>query len=152
MDAAQRAPLFDELYARFTGMRDSTSTIWSTSTKRLIMRRALASEINVLPWQLDRLSERDRRYRDFTLNSLRDALREVIACFPVYRTYIDGQRGSSSRSATAPTIEIAVARRQAAQPGHRRSVFEFIRDVAAAGSADPIRPRPSGCDRMPLRR
>ena len=40
------------------------------------------------------LSEHDRRSRDFTLNSLRDALREVIACFPVYRTYIDRQRGA----------------------------------------------------------
>ena len=42
----------------------------------------------MLAHQLDRLAQKNRWSRDFTLNSLRHALREVIACFPVYRSYI----------------------------------------------------------------
>ena len=52
------------------------------------MRHVLASELNVLANRLDRLSERNWQTRDFTLNSLREALSEVAACFPVYRTYL----------------------------------------------------------------
>ena len=52
------------------------------------MQVSMSSELNVLSRRLDRISEQHRRSRDFTLESLRDALREVIACFPVYRTYI----------------------------------------------------------------
>ena len=54
----------------------------------LILQVSLASELHVLAHQLDRLSEKNRWSRDFTLNSLRHALREIIACFPVYRTYV----------------------------------------------------------------
>ena len=52
----------------------------------------MASEINVLARELNRISEMNRRTRDFTLNSLRRALVEFIALFPVYRTYVDGWR------------------------------------------------------------
>ena len=53
------------------------------------MHRALASEVNVLTDMLNEISNQDRRARDFTRSVLRDAIRETIACFPVYRTYID---------------------------------------------------------------
>ena len=58
-------------------------------SKKLVMRRALASEVNVLAHMLNEISNQDRRARDFTLGVLREAIRETIACFPVYRTYID---------------------------------------------------------------
>ena len=99
------------------------------------MSLSLASEINVLAWQLNNLSERDRRFRDFTLYALRDALREVIACFPVYRTYITG--ASRSRSATAPQIEIAVAWARRRNPAGEVSIFQFIRDVLLLRSDRP---------------
>jgi (1->4)-alpha-D-glucan 1-alpha-D-glucosylmutase len=35
---------------------------------------------------LDCISEKNRWYRDFTLNGLTFTLREVIAALPVYRT------------------------------------------------------------------
>ena len=56
--------------------------------KRLIMQVSLSSEVHMLAYQLDRLAQQHRRSRDFTFNSLRHALQEVIACFPVYRSYI----------------------------------------------------------------
>ena len=56
--------------------------------KRLVMRLSLANDVNVLGNMLDRLSEQNRWFRDFTLDALARAVRETIACFPVYRTYL----------------------------------------------------------------
>ena len=48
---------------------------------------------------LDRLSEENRWFRDFTLEALARAVRETIACFPVYRTYVTpGTAGERRRS------------------------------------------------------
>jgi (1->4)-alpha-D-glucan 1-alpha-D-glucosylmutase len=82
--------LLTAAYADFTGQRTPFSDLVYES-KRLILQVSMSSELNVLGHALDRLAERNRHSRDFTLNSLTEALREVIANFPVYRTYIDGR-------------------------------------------------------------
>jgi (1->4)-alpha-D-glucan 1-alpha-D-glucosylmutase len=43
----------------------------------------------VLVSDLKRLADADRRTRDFTVNALRRAVVEIVARFPVYRSYID---------------------------------------------------------------
>ena len=85
--ANQRA--FDDLYTRVggEGRRVSFPAV-ASETKSLMLRTALASETNVLARALNRISEQNRRTRDFTLSALRNALREVITAFPVYRTYV----------------------------------------------------------------
>ena len=96
--------------------------------KTLILRMGLVSELNVLAYLLDRISESNRRYRDFTLGSLKDALRETIASFPVYRTYIDAERGRVSqkdREHVERAVRSAIRRNRATS----RSVFDFIRDI-----------------------
>src|SRR5690606_22295003 len=73
-------------------------------------------------------SESNRRNRDFTLGSLKDALRETIASFPVYRTYIDAERGRVSpkdREHVERAVRSAIRRNRATS----RSVFDFIRDI-----------------------
>ena len=57
-------------------------------SKLLILRAAMASEVHLLAHRLNRISSRRRWSRDFTLNAIRVTLREILACFPVYRTYI----------------------------------------------------------------
>jgi len=78
-------------------------------SKKLVMRRALASEVNVLTHMLDEISNQDRRARDYTRGVLREAIRETIACFPVYRTYIDerGHVGETDRRYIEEAIECA---------------------------------------------
>jgi len=66
-------------------------------SKKLVLRRALASEVNVLTHMLNEISNANRRARDYTRGVLREAIRETIACFPVYRTYID-ERGHVSEN------------------------------------------------------
>ena len=77
-----------EAYERFTRLRVPFREI-AYRGKQLILRVSMASELNVLAHRLNRFSERNRHYRDFTLNSLIQAMREIIACFPVYRTYVN---------------------------------------------------------------
>src|SRR5206468_3442058 len=52
---------------------------------------SLASELNTLTSRLARIARAERSTRDFTFNTLRGGLTEVLANFPVYRTYIDEQ-------------------------------------------------------------
>ena len=126
VDAANRKA-FDQLYNRYTGTRFRFSDL-VYDMKKLIMRVALASEVNVLANALDRITEHDRRSRDFTLNSLRNAMREIIACFPVYRTYIVCD-GSDVSERDRRFIERAVAEALRRNPASDRGTFELVRDV-----------------------
>src|SRR5690606_33820327 len=96
--------------------------------RKFILRVALASELNVLAFLINRLSERNRRFRDFTLGALTDALREIIACFPVYRTYIDAERGfvePLDARHVEDAVRTAIRRNRATSP----TVFNFVRDI-----------------------
>jgi len=115
------------VYERFIGERFDFDTL-VYDKKKLILKSALASELNVLSHALNRLTERDRRYRDFTLGSLTDTLREVIACFPVYRTYINERTTTlSDHDRVAIHRAIGLARRR--NPTTEGSVFSFLRAV-----------------------
>jgi (1->4)-alpha-D-glucan 1-alpha-D-glucosylmutase len=95
--------------------------------KRLVMRLSLANDVNVLGDMLDRLSEQNRWFRDFTLEALARAVRETIACFPVYRTYVTpGQPVSEEDRAV---IERAVTAAKRRNPALEESVFNFLRDI-----------------------
>ena len=95
--------------------------------KRLIMRLSLANDVNVLGDMLDRLSEKNRWFRDFTLDALARAVHETIACFPVYRTYVTpGQPVSEEDRAVIERAVIAAKRRN---PALEESVFNFLRDI-----------------------
>jgi (1->4)-alpha-D-glucan 1-alpha-D-glucosylmutase len=95
--------------------------------KRLVMRLSLANDVNVLGDMLDRLSEQNRWFRDFTLEALARAVRETIACFPVYRTYVTpGQPVSEEDRAVIERAVIAAKRRN---PALEESVFNFLRDI-----------------------
>src|SRR5262249_7506865 len=94
--------------------------------KYLILQVSLASELYMLSLQLDRLSEKNRWSRDFTLSSLRRALREVIACFPVYRPYIAGPPGCSR---TRRYAERAVEQARRRNPVVSGALFDFVQDM-----------------------
>ncbi len=81
--------------------------------------------MNVLGHALNRISEGDRLARDFTLDSLRAALREVAVCFPVYRTYIDAN-GISEHD--RQVVDLAIRRARLRNPATESSVFDFVRE------------------------
>lgn len=95
-------------------------------SKRLVIRTSLAAEGEVLATQLDRIAQLDRRTADFTRAAIREAIREVIACFPVYRTYVS-PRGASDEDRRTVDWAVNVARKRSA--GGDLTVFEFLRGV-----------------------
>ena len=95
--------------------------------KRLVMRLSLANDVNVLGNMLDRLSEKNRWYRDYTLDALARAVRETIACFPVYRTYL--APGQPVSDADRAVIERAVTAARRRNPAIEESVFNFLQDI-----------------------
>jgi (1->4)-alpha-D-glucan 1-alpha-D-glucosylmutase len=112
-------------WERFTGTRARFDDVVYAS-KRDVMESTLASELNVLAHALNRISEADRRSRDFTLQSLHDMLREFVACFPVYRTYVSPAGHSEP---DLRLIESAIARARRRNPATNASIFDFLRDV-----------------------
>jgi (1->4)-alpha-D-glucan 1-alpha-D-glucosylmutase len=94
--------------------------------RRLIMQVALASELNVLANRLSRIALSKRQTCDFTLNNLRDALMDVVASFPVYRTYVSSS-GVSEQD--AHYIRLATASAKWRSPAADISIFDFVRDV-----------------------
>jgi (1->4)-alpha-D-glucan 1-alpha-D-glucosylmutase len=119
-------PAFDDLYRKFAGQADDFPSLVK-SCQKVIMLVSMASEVLALSHMLDRISERNRRYRDFTLNSLTFALREVIAALSIYRTYITGPERVSLRDRMF--IEKAVEEAKLLNPRTAEAVFDFIRDT-----------------------
>jgi (1->4)-alpha-D-glucan 1-alpha-D-glucosylmutase len=122
--AAEKA--LTEIYQQFIEDKPRFADI-VYEKKRLTMQLSLASEVHVLAHMLNRLSEKNRWYRDFTLSALNTAVREVIACFPVYRTYAEPGRELSDYDRQVIDRAVRGARRR--NPGMEASVFQFLRET-----------------------
>jgi (1->4)-alpha-D-glucan 1-alpha-D-glucosylmutase len=121
-----------KVYAKLTGREQSFDDLLY-ETKRLIMDTSMASELTVLAHMLDRIGETNRRSRDFTLNSLRDAIAEVVACFPIYRTYVDEQGWVPDDRAA---LERAIVRARRRNPAMDDTIFDFFREVVLPRDPD----------------
>jgi (1->4)-alpha-D-glucan 1-alpha-D-glucosylmutase len=93
--------------------------------RRIVMAGPLAGELGVLSNSLLRLAREDRRTRDFTFSVLRRALIELVAAFPVYRTYIVDEPSAQDRRFV--DWAIGVARRRTL--GADASLFDFLKRV-----------------------
>jgi (1->4)-alpha-D-glucan 1-alpha-D-glucosylmutase len=116
-----------ETYAAFTGRDEPWSDV-VYEAKKLVLEAVLLSEVTVLSRRLDRISEQHRFSRDFTLATLHDALVEVIACFPVYRTYV-GTSASTVSPEDRGHVKAAVRRAIRRNPATSASLFDFIASV-----------------------
>jgi (1->4)-alpha-D-glucan 1-alpha-D-glucosylmutase len=116
---------FDAIYSRFVRSKTHFQDIVHKN-KKLIMHSSMSSELNTLAQYLNRISEKDLHTRDFTLYSLTSAIKEVISCFPVYRTYINS---FSINDNDRKYIELAVSKAKRKNPAVSESVFDFLRNV-----------------------
>jgi len=116
-----------EAFERFTRLR-APFREFAYRSKQLVLRMSMASELQVLAHGLNRFSERNRHYRDFTLNLLVYAMREIIAAFPVYRTYVNG-REPEVTAHDRRYIEHAVSEAKRRNARHPGVVFDFIRGL-----------------------
>ena len=119
------------LYRRMAP-RDETFDDVLYACKKRIMQVNLASEMNVLAREFHQLSMREWRTRDFTLNRMLAALEEVVAAFPVYRTYVSS-RGANADDRRYIDWALGLARKRwrAADV----SIFDFLRRVLTGEAA-----------------
>lgn len=122
---SENAKLIDDVYSRFIKQKlDFQELLYSK--KKLIMESSMSGEINVLGYKLGTLAEKSRLTRDYTFFGLTKGLIEVIACFPVYRTYINSLEVSER---DMRYIDLAVRKAQRTSTSISSSIFEFIRSV-----------------------
>jgi (1->4)-alpha-D-glucan 1-alpha-D-glucosylmutase len=121
----KNAKAFDVIYEKFIRARINMQDM-VPAKKTVVMLAALSSEVNTLAHYLNDISERNRHTRDFTLNSLRRAIIEVIAAFPVYRTYTNTWHVSDR---DIQYIEQAISRAKRNNPAISWSIFDFMKDI-----------------------
>src|SRR6185295_7977429 len=126
VDPAGEEPL-NEAYTSFTG----EPTDWEEviyEKKHLVMAEVLSAEINRLTNLAIEICERHRRYRDYTRHELHETLRELIAAFPVYRTYVvPGGAGPSPDDAAH--VEEAAKLARSRRPDLDGELFDFLVDI-----------------------
>lgn len=126
------AKQFETLYTRFLQHRvDFQDAVYEK--KKLVMQVSMSSEVNTLGHYLNKISEQSRHTRDFTLNSLIKSIVEVIACFPVYRTYTNS---FEVLERDRQYIETTINRTKRLNPAISASIFDFIRDVLTLRFSD----------------
>lgn len=85
----ENAKKFDKIYFKFTSFNTPYDQLVSDK-KRLIIGQHMAGDIDNLAQSLKKISAHSRYGKDITLYGLRRAVVEIMAQFPVYRTYISG--------------------------------------------------------------
>lgn len=123
--AHNSAEKMERVYRFFTGCSKEYGDL-GYECKKLILKVSLASELNVLANLLIRIALSNRHTCDFTLNSLRSALAEIIASFPVYRTYVN-EKNVSAEDRRYVELAVRAGRRRSSAPD--LSVFDFVRRV-----------------------
>ena len=115
-----------ETYERFVGESHDIQAL-EREAKLLLLDTELSSDLDRLTDLFVAVCENHPSYRDFTRIDLRDALRETIAAFPVYRTYVRPPDEVDAGDATyvVEALGTVAARRDDIDP----ELLSFLRDV-----------------------
>src|SRR5262249_34709576 len=124
--AAEGKSALDALYREFTGETAALPEVIHRCKTR-VTEESMASEVNSLSHRLDRIAERNRHTRDFTLNGLEGGVREGITALRVYRTY--GRPDAPGSERDRRFIEAAVEESRDRSPRTAGPVFDFLRDT-----------------------
>jgi (1->4)-alpha-D-glucan 1-alpha-D-glucosylmutase len=134
VDPAGEAPL-TALYEELVGPVDYQAEL--RGKKELVLGEELGSDFNRLTQLFLDVAEGHRRQRDYTRDELHGALRAVIACMPVYRTYVRAEAGvvaSEDKGFVRAAIADAAARRPDLDPG----LFEFLESILLLRVTGPL--------------
>jgi (1->4)-alpha-D-glucan 1-alpha-D-glucosylmutase len=126
VDPAGEAPL-TRLYNEFTGVSSDFAAL-AREKKDWVLREILGSDLNRLTALSVDVCERHPRHRDYTRHDLHEMLREVIACFPVYRTYVRADAGEIT-DRDRQTISEAIESAKVNRPDLDADLFSFFRDI-----------------------
>jgi (1->4)-alpha-D-glucan 1-alpha-D-glucosylmutase len=114
-----------DIYSAFVGSHQNFSDVLYDK-KKVVMSRLLGVEMRSLGRQLAELAAQDRYARELPRQQLIDALTEVTACLPVYRTYI---RNMEIPEDARKYIGEALAAAPKRAPHFDPACFDFVREV-----------------------
>jgi (1->4)-alpha-D-glucan 1-alpha-D-glucosylmutase len=126
----------DEVWRQVSNMPPRLEPVLEDA-KRRVLETLLTSEFTVLTRLLARIAGGHYSTRDYSADSLRQALELYVLHFPVYRTYLTSADPSPhDRALISEAIEKARADWFAADEG----IFEFLRDALTMDLIKPGRP------------
>jgi (1->4)-alpha-D-glucan 1-alpha-D-glucosylmutase len=121
---------FSTIYADFVGQNEPFDKMVHQN-KLDVEQEALGSDVNRLANIFVEICEMHRDQRDYTRAEIKRAIREVAACFSIYRTYVVPERNEISdedREQIFSAIALAKPRRTDIEP----NLFDFIGEVLVA--------------------
>jgi (1->4)-alpha-D-glucan 1-alpha-D-glucosylmutase len=136
---ARGLEVLDTAYRRFTGSRSNLEDVVYESKKR-VMQELFAGEVRRLAHRLNRLAQ-DLPSHGLKPEELGQALVEMSACLPVYRTYI---LGFDVRSRDRSCIEGSITEARRKHPSVSAAAFDFVRRILLLDLPAP--PRPEQCE------
>lgn len=113
-------------YTRLTGEPGSYQEV-ARLAKLQIMTEELAPEVDRLTRLLHRICDGHRRQRDRTRGEIHEALRAILASFPVYRTYLQPDRARTERDIEQVAKAVKAAKETA--PGIDSDLLDFIGEL-----------------------
>ncbi len=116
--------LFTDFYGDFTGQETDFHAV-VREKKRQVVNELLAGDIGRLTELVMQLCERYRHYRDYTRYEVTLALSELVACLPVYRSYVRPKAGEV-RDEDRRIITEAVGAAKSFQLEINPDLFDFI--------------------------
>jgi (1->4)-alpha-D-glucan 1-alpha-D-glucosylmutase len=120
---------FSDTYVQFTGETRAFAEI-GRLCKLHIMENEMSGELHVLARDVARLARQNPRTQDFTQALLLRALKQLIACLPVYRTYLDPAATLDAGDERVLARALGQARRL--ETALDASVFSFLEQVLTA--------------------
>jgi (1->4)-alpha-D-glucan 1-alpha-D-glucosylmutase len=108
--------------------QDCTFAQMAHDKKVVVAQEGLGSDVNRLASIFVNICENHRNQRDFTRAEIRRAIREVAACFGIYRTYVVPQRNeitAEDRRAISRAVNAAKQNR----PDIDAGLFDFFEQV-----------------------
>ncbi len=124
---ARNEDRFNKIYSQFTHESTEYSAV-CRDKKHRVLRDLLGSDVNRLTNLLTEVCESHRDQRDYTRHDVIRAIREVIACFPVYRTYVVPERNEITEDDVRYTNE-AIEASKVNRPEIDPALFDFMRDL-----------------------
>ena len=142
IDSAGEAAITRQ-YVEFSGeTKDFAEVV--RECKLRIMRNEMASELNMLAHEAARVAHQHPSTADFTRHILHRAIREVVACFPVYRTYVDTSGPPSAEDLR--DLNWAMTQARASDNDVDASAFDFVHKLLSGElvAVQPQRFQPPG--------
>jgi (1->4)-alpha-D-glucan 1-alpha-D-glucosylmutase len=126
IDAAGLETL-EAVYAKFVGVAIPFAE-WSFRGNKLVLQQVFAGDVRRLGYHLGQLAAKDRCARDLPLSELIEALSDITACLPIYRTYVSCEE-LSERDRIYLERALETARSHGSATPFREAAFEFLRRV-----------------------